>query len=501
MAAAAHPVTEDLMTQFRLAVVASLLLVGACFAPDHARSQSVIAAPGTSGDQLLFFYDATAGRTPFLVVSNLSPSELTLEIAWYAQDLSQRVATQRQTLSSGGNVVLDPSQIQGVAGNAGITVVTPLVESGTEDQRPVVPQPLNDTLASAPTGPLAGGFTLADLSSNSAFGQNPLARVAVTADGKRAAPGSIVDGTTVRYQRIAPDALVIPFYFNPSTAGFANRAILGAFEDRYSAASFSIGPATVELNFGLVDASGADVGSGSLGVTGVAFTDVQSLAGTTPLTSSGKVLFSSETQPLPENANLLGLMSQSLGTFAVGQGLPGYFSSQEEGRFVDNGDGTVTDRETGLQWEQKVTGSEGQNLDDPHDVDNRYSWSASDTAPDGTAFTDFLVKLNGGPTGVGDCVVSGDTQTGGFAGHCDWRLPTIAELQTIVDTAVSGCGGGSPCIDPTFGPTAADRCWSASTSAADARFALIVDFSDGSEPSFFKADPPTTSARAVRGGS
>jgi hypothetical protein len=40
-------------------------------------------------------------------------------------------------------------------------------------------------------------------------------------------------------------------------------------------------------------------------------------------------------------------------------------------RFEDNGDGTVTDHQTGLQWEQKV--SPGGGLADPHDVDNVYS--------------------------------------------------------------------------------------------------------------------------------
>ena len=40
-------------------------------------------------------------------------------------------------------------------------------------------------------------------------------------------------------------------------------------------------------------------------------------------------------------------------------------------RFEDNLDGTVTDRETGLQWEQKTTAvGSGVNLADPHDVDN-----------------------------------------------------------------------------------------------------------------------------------
>lgn len=480
------------MTQLRAAAVTSFLLVGAFLDGGHASAQSLIATPGTSGDQLLFFYDATAGRTPFLVVSNLAPSALTLEIAWYAQSLNQRLATQMQTLPIGGNVILDPSQVQGVNGNAGLTVVTPVVSA--TDARPVVPPPLNDTLASAPSGPLAGGFTLANLSTNSAFGQNPLARVAVTSDGKRAAAGSIVDGTTIRYQRIAPDVLVIPFYFNPTSAGFANRAILGAFEDRYAAGGFSIGPVSLDLGFALVDAAGADVASGSLPVSGVAFTDVQSLAGATALTSSGKALFGSNFLPLPSNANLLGLMSQSLGTFAVGQGLPGYFAKGNQGRFVDNGDGTVSDRETGLQWERKVTGSAGPNLDDPHDVDNSYRWSFDTrTAPDGSVFTDFLFELNGGPTGVGNCVVDGSTQTGGFAGHCDWRL------LTIVDTTAPGCGSGSVCIDPAFGPTIAnDLYWSASTLAADAEFALVVSFSTGGASTLGKtAGSPV---RAVRGG-
>lgn len=481
------------MTRFRAMVATLLLLVGVLLGAASAQAQTTIASPGTTGDQLLFFYDATAGRTAFLVVSNLSPATATLEIAWYAQDISRRVATQRLDLAGGANVVLDPSQVSGVSGNAGITVVTPIVPAS--DGQPVVLPTVKGTLASERSGPLAGGFTVADLSSGSAFGQNPLARVAVTADGKRAAPGSVVDGTTVRFQQIAPAALTIPFYFNPSSAGFTNRALLGAFEDRYAAGNFSIGPASVDLEAGLVDAAGTQVATSSLTVTGVRITDVQTLADATRLTSSGKALLQT-TSSLPANANLLGLISQSLGTFGVGQSLPGYFA--KETRFVDNGDGTVTDRQTGLQWEMKVDPQDSMNV---RRVDFLFAWTDTGIIADGPAFTVFLAAINGGASGVGNCVVDGaGVQTGGFANHCDWRVPTLAELQTLIDTTRRGCpGGAAACIDPALGLTSNALYWSASVSAVGDGSAFAVDFSDGSVRAVDKTQE--LSVRAVRGGS
>ena len=73
-------------------------------------------------------------------------------------------------------------------------------------------------------------------------------------------------------------------------------------------------------------------------------------------------------------------------------------------RFIDNGDGTITDRETCLVWEKK------DNAGGIHDLNNVYQWSSTGSAMDGSVFTVFLAGLNGAA----------------FAGHRDWRVPTAA---------------------------------------------------------------------------
>ena len=159
-------------------------------------------------------------------------------------------------------------------------------------------------------------------------------------------------------------------------------------------------------------------------------------------------------------------------------------------RFIDNGDGTISDTTTGLMWEKKAQAGIGL----AHDVDHRYRWSDSGVRPDGGAFTDFLGALNDAKSNHGAIV------TGCFADHCDWRLPQINELTGIL---LSPCSE-SPCIDPIFGPTQSGPYWSATTFArpslrSSPLIAWFVDFSDGNVTTDLKKNHHYY-VRAVRSG-
>jgi len=159
-------------------------------------------------------------------------------------------------------------------------------------------------------------------------------------------------------------------------------------------------------------------------------------------------------------------------------------------RFVDNSDGTITDNQTGLMWEKKSGGAstsrDGQGVGNClHCVNDTYTWAA--------AMSEWLSAVNGR-------TYVGSTQTG-YAGHSDWRLPTIVELQTILLEPFP-CSV-SPCVNAIFNDsdsfTAASFYWSSTSFAASPNVAWSVLFLDGTVVNMTDKSNNALHVRAVRG--
>ena len=103
-------------------------------------------------------------------------------------------------------------------------------------------------------------------------------------------------------------------------------------------------------------------------------------------------------------------------------------------RFVDNGDGTVTDTTTGLMWTKATTAK---------NVTHKQAAAA-------------CKKLD-------------------VAGHKDWRLPTVEELFPLADRTRY-----NPAIDTeAFPDTENDWYWSSTAIAWSSGSAWVVDFYGG----------------------
>jgi len=115
-------------------------------------------------------------------------------------------------------------------------------------------------------------------------------------------------------------------------------------------------------------------------------------------------------------------------------GQDGFYQSgcPSANRFVDNQDGTVTDTCTGLMWQQET-------------APGVYWWGKA------LRYCEDLT----------------------LAGHSDWRLPNVRELQSIVDYGRRGLS-----IDPVFGAES-ESYWSSSTSVVSPSGAWFVCFYDG----------------------
>jgi hypothetical protein len=174
-----------------------------------------------------------------------------------------------------------------------------------------------------------------------------------------------------------------------------------------------------------------------------------------------------------------------------GTGEDGEFLKGAALEYVDNGDGTITDQKTSLMWEKLYNDNSVL-----HDYDNfSYLWEGA------------FKKVD-------------DLNADNFAGHSDWRLPNIRELDSLVVYHLPTYSVNLVTVDPAFGTLCSDpqvnchegqvqpcsctknaQYWSSTTSeqtAASAASAWVVDFTNGTRTTIAKSSYKYV--RAVRGG-
>ena len=133
-------------------------------------------------------------------------------------------------------------------------------------------------------------------------------------------------------------------------------------------------------------------------------------------------------------------------------------------RFVDNGDGTITDKASGLMW-----------VKEPGAIGGLFGTPGS---PSQMAWELAIIQCN----------------NLNYAGHIDWRLPNIKELFSIIDF-----GATNPTIDENFFPsTQVLKYWTSTSEHAFTDAKWTINFNDAVTASLFYTD--TYYLRPVRLG-
>ena len=140
----------------------------------------------------------------------------------------------------------------------------------------------------------------------------------------------------------------------------------------------------------------------------------------------------------------------------------GFAAAGMAGDYTDNGDGTVTDNDTGLMW---MNATMDTNNDGVTNSSDEVSWQEA----------------------LAYC------ENATFAGYDDWRLPNIKELRSIVDYSMY-----YPAINTDYFNAKSSYYWSSTTRADDVGGAWVVDFYYGNDNYYGKSS--YFYVRAVRSG-
>ena len=136
----------------------------------------------------------------------------------------------------------------------------------------------------------------------------------------------------------------------------------------------------------------------------------------------------------------------------------------DKARFKDNGDGTVTDRETNLMWKQ---------TDSFQEMSKWINWHQAN---------EYITEVN----------------TQKFAGHLDWRMPNVEEAEGLFDEewSIRDLDRFEIYISTSFSPGGGFTTWTSETRPHDE--AVIFYYRYGHANINKKDDITKDSVRAVR---
>jgi hypothetical protein len=120
--------------------------------------------------------------------------------------------------------------------------------------------------------------------------------------------------------------------------------------------------------------------------------------------------------------------------------------------YIDNNNGTVTDKKTGLMWQKCSVGEDIKNNTCVGIIDG-FTFDETEKV---------VQQVNAGENNLG---------------HNDWRLPSIAELRTLLDESCS-----SPTLNAAIFPTTLNWFWSSSTNKGSKEQSVrVINFTNGME--------------------
>ncbi len=297
-------------------------LITAAFLLALARPAAAVSAPGAvgrpdgRGDQVIAYYDARDGFTSFINVRNESSAAVSVSVVLYDATFTHTFA-KTTTIDAFNLTTIDVGalRLEGLSPSAGIAFATTVNASGA----PIVSRAL------------AGNFTIANLTTNSAWGAPALARSAVEPSARKPPPApsppplavaTVIDGADILLPPIQAGNADLATYYDPdllARGGGSNELIFVAFED-VPGALYTAQAGQVPWTIQAINKQGEQVALGTFTASGVMVTDVATVAGPDANGSAGGIVFIAPgtTRPLTR----LIFFTESLGPFTTGYLLP-----------------------------------------------------------------------------------------------------------------------------------------------------------------------------------